>query len=77
MRRALTAGVVLYLGLGGVLSSPVQVQVPFELSGGNVPNAEDIPTSESELHLSLCSSLPFHRGGRRHSACARDREYGG
>jgi len=67
MRRALTAGLALYLGLGGVLSSPVQVQVPFELSGENVPEAEDIPASESELHLPFFSSLPFRRGGPRHS----------
>ena len=77
MRRALTAGLALYLGLGEVLSSPVQVQVPFELSRGNVPEAEDIPGSESEFHLPLFPSLPFHRGGPRHSTCARDRENGG
>lgn len=59
MRRALTAGLALYLGLGGVLSSPVQVQVPFELSRENVPEAEDIPASESELRLSLFPPHPF------------------
>lgn len=49
MRRALTSGLVLYLGLTGVLSSPVQVQAPFELNNENIPRVEDIPPSTSEF----------------------------
>ena len=61
MRRALTTGLALYLGLGRVLSSPVQVQAPFELGKENTPEAEDTPISTSKLQLQLSSSLP-HRG---------------
>ena len=58
MRRALTTGLALYLGLGRVLSSPVQVQAPFELSKENITEVEveNSSASASELRLSLLSS---------------------
>lgn len=49
MRRALTAGLALYLGLGGVLSSPLQAQAPFELNGEHTSQVENIPTPASEF----------------------------
>lgn len=51
MRRALTTGLALYLGLGGVLGTPVQVQAPFELNKESVPEIEGKPTSASEFEL--------------------------
>lgn len=68
MRRALTAGLALYLGLSGVLSSPVQVQVPFELNKENIPKVEDVPSPGSEFQLffsfrCLFFLAVFYRGG--------------
>lgn len=64
MRRALTTGLALYLGLGGVLSSPVQVQAPFELNKDNTPEVEGIPAaSELKFFFPLILSIAFHRGG--------------
>jgi len=48
MRRALAIGLALYLALGGVLSSPVQVQAPFELNK-NTPEVGDVLASASEF----------------------------
>jgi hypothetical protein len=53
MRRVLTAGLALYLGLGGVLSSPLQVQVPFVLNEENNLLAGDIPASAGASESSL------------------------
>jgi len=71
MRRALTAGFVLYLGLGRVLGSPVQVQAPFELNKANIPEVLNIPPSTSEftflcLIFSFClsSCADVHPGSR-------------
>lgn len=58
MRRALTAGLTLYLTLGGVLSSPVEVQVPFELNKEDIPEVKHTSTSASELQLWLFYSHP-------------------
>lgn len=62
MRRALAIGLALYLGLGRVLSSPVQVQVPFELNKENIAQVEDVPAPASKFFLSFFSTV-FHRGG--------------
>ena len=59
MRRALTTGLALYLGLGGVLSSPVQVQAPFDLNRENIPEVEDLPGSASGFFF---FSVALHRG---------------
>lgn len=48
MRRALAIGLALYLALDGVLSSPVQVQAPFELNK-NTPEMGDVLASASEF----------------------------
>lgn len=53
MRRALTTGLVLYLGLGRVLGSPAQVQAPFELNHQNISKAENASASASEFQQSL------------------------
>lgn len=63
MRRALTTGLALYLGLGGVLSTPVQVQAPFELNKENIPEVEDIPTSASVFQFFCFFLVIFHRDG--------------
>ena len=59
MRRALTTGLALYIGLGRVLSSPVQVQVPFELNKDHTPEVEDVLGPGSELKLFFLSRLSF------------------
>jgi hypothetical protein len=51
MRRALTTGLVLYLGLGAVLTSPVQVQTPLQLNNGDTSKLEGLPGSTSEFDL--------------------------
>jgi len=62
MRRALTTGLALYLGLGGVLSSPVQVQAPIELNKEDIPKVQDMPGSASKFQLFLFFLPVFHRG---------------
>lgn len=57
MRRALTTGLALYLGLGGVLTSPVQPQVPLELNNEDISNVEDTTASGSKFQF---SSFPRH-----------------
>ena len=56
MRRALTTGLALYLGLGGVLCSPAQVQTPLQWYNGGASQPEDLPSSTSEFH----HLFPFH-----------------
>lgn len=58
MRRALTTGLVLYLGLGSVLSSPVQVQAPFDLNNEYISKVENTSAFASGFQFSpfLCPS---------------------
>ena len=60
MRRALAAGLVLYLGLGRVLSSPTQA--PFELNDQNISNVENASASESQFRSPRSSFFPLLRG---------------
>lgn len=53
MRRALTIPLILYLGLDRVLSSPVQLQAPFELNSENTSTVENASASASEFQFSL------------------------
>ncbi|KAF9646747.1 hypothetical protein BDM02DRAFT_3156429 [Thelephora ganbajun] len=82
MRRALTTGLALYLALGGVLSSPVQVQAPFELNRENISEVEDIPASAKPprqlrgrfLHITDMHPDPLYQvGGSVSSACHRNK----
>jgi len=55
-------GLALHLGMGVVLSSPVQVQAPFDLNKENIPKVEDAPGSASELPFCSFSPVALHRG---------------
>lgn len=82
MRRAVTTGLTLYLGLRGVLGSPVQAQAPFELNNENISKVEEIPPSTKPprqlqgrfLHITDMHPDPLYRvGGSVSSGCHRKR----
>jgi len=74
MRRALAIGLALYLASSGVLSSPVQVQVPFELNK-NTPQVGDVLASTSEFQpFFVCLFFSRPSLAVRWRTCGRDPE---